>query len=429
MIRRSAVLALLLLLTACPSQVPDDPSGPVGATAGTGGSGNSPASGGSGGSPSTADAATSTPTGAITPLSPKTFVFERELLRGMDGTSRIAARHLYAYDLDSRAERLLTNFDDPGQGSGKSVLPGFSVSPDRKWIAFGSTNFRQSFDDGKWTFKTSILWAVSADGQQFRRLTPPPTERWDQTIPCATQSQCIGFGERCNALFCVRDGLNMFYQYPVWSADGETVYFAHTLFWTCPGINISRLCLVTFLRGASGGQITDNGPELNCATMSALSLNRTGDGLLVHQGNYCSNGGSGLHEYAVKPLANKRTLISDPPYNANPRIDPYGTATWLPDGSGVLYIATGILKQPPRSGFRMGLYQWSASTQTTQPVYEPTTDDIDIKDVTAAASGEIVLEVETTTGAAKSTDLYLFEREGAKLTRLTTSGNNSTPRF
>src|SRR5215213_2730837 len=120
-----AALVWVVTIAACVSHTPEE-GPPVSPAGGGAGSSSSGGSGGSGGSSGGGDSTTSgsggsgAAAGPVTPLPPRTFVFKRELFRGMDGTSRVVARHLYAFDLELKSERLISTFDDPGQGWGKN---------------------------------------------------------------------------------------------------------------------------------------------------------------------------------------------------------------------------------------------------------------------------------------------------------------------
>src|SRR3990172_3977229 len=94
-------------------------AGGCGGGGGGGGGSTGGGGGGGGGEPSAQ--------GEIDPLPENTFLFMR--------TGESTAR-LYAYDVDRREERLITDFGDT------SVMREGSISPDRRWFVFSAWGFR-----------------------------------------------------------------------------------------------------------------------------------------------------------------------------------------------------------------------------------------------------------------------------------------------
>lgn len=157
---------------------------------------------------------------AVEPLPADEVVFEKLIKRG--GTEAPLVSHLYSYNLSTRQERLISQLDDNvGRGS---RIKGMAVSPDRKAIAFASSSFRPSQADLSAGFPTGAIWAVSVDGKQFVRFTPPFTTGNGSGEMCANSSTCPG-DEICMSGRCRLRGFHTAVNAPAWSADGKTLFF------------------------------------------------------------------------------------------------------------------------------------------------------------------------------------------------------------
>jgi hypothetical protein len=377
------------------------------------------------------------PTGDIQPLSPDTVVFVKRLRRGeerrISGVFPLYAYHLYALDLAQRTERLISNLDDDGIKPG--IDPGrFSVSPDRRWIAFGSSEFRHSLDDRKLGFSGPILWSVSADGKQFRRLTQPTTEQLDKGGACSSEQGCLR-GETCQSNVCTRPSLSVSYTAPIWAPDGKTVYFQERLSWICPpGLTDIHFCLIVRARSAQPPALDGWRAPIGCTIDDPWALSRDGQSLLVHRHN-CVGRSPGLFE--LTGLDRPDTPVEGrviTKFTGTGTLNPTD-ATWLPDGSGVLLVAQGDVVKTAKNAefpirfFRQGLYLWKTSGET-QPLYAPETDKVDVAAVTVTKAGQVVVEVVRHDGGPDNSQLHLFDLAGAKLgEQLTRDGDNVEPRW
>ncbi len=92
----------------------------------------------------------------IQPLPKSTFVFSKEVGDVV---------HLYAYDIDTKQLRLISDLDNAVESTS------FAISPDRKWIAF-TGKFRLTEVERLQKYQFGAVWVVSADGRQYHRITP-----------------------------------------------------------------------------------------------------------------------------------------------------------------------------------------------------------------------------------------------------------------
>jgi hypothetical protein len=354
---------------------------------------------------------------AITPLPPKTFVFKKRFKREGDKPDEpVHAFHLYAYDLATRSERLISTLDDPGKGGW--YVAGGKPSPDRRWIAFGKQDFRVSPEDRKHiSTKGGIVWSVSADGKAFKRLTAPFAE------------------EHVFSSYDVR------YNDPVWSSDGTTVYFEDWRFNNCvPGYGVHG-CMKASLRAATNLAVTTEWVfGTSCIGEIPVDIHPSGQTVLVRRLN-CQRAADGLVEMTL----NGKAVPTDKRYIAKRSTEYYSTvlgkivtfnfdpqeAAWLPDGSGVLIVGSGPTKKaaPDPSGqkFRWGVHRWTEGADV-KLLYEPETDDRDITDIAVSKAGDVIVVVTSRVPGNETSQLYLFDLQTGKLgEQLTNAGDNVTP--
>ena len=335
----------------------------------------------------------------------------------------------------------MSNLDD--DGTKPTIDPDqYSVSPDRRWIAFGSTEFRHSPDDRKLGFVGGILWAVSVDGKRFKRLTPPITDQLDRTGSCADRSNCLN-GETCDTATrkCTRNMLTAGYDHPVWSADGNMIFSQLTLSWVCPiGVTNLDYCWFARVQGLQTDSQQGWKAALGCRTNRPLALHPDGGSLLVYR-RACINTQvqpNGIYELgglgATDEPAEKRTIAkSTSSYVSGSTVISVNfqpeDAAWLPDGT-LLLVASGATKKAvanykgPVRSYRQGVYQWTESGEP-KLIYEPPTDDSDVARIAVARTGQVVLEIVRNTGTGgDSSHLFSFYSKSGTLEQLTTSGNN-----
>jgi Tol biopolymer transport system component len=159
----------------------------------------------------------------LQPLSENTLVFKRFVRKDSSGGQVF---HLYTYDTVSKKETLLSNLDDTGT-HGTDPLGHMAISPDRRSIAFAAL-FRPTqadLDTGLIALAEAI-WTVSADGQVFKRLTPP----FDDGAPrCTADAECVsGTSGSGTLLDEIRADSNLAQQPAEWLPDGTAALFLVT---------------------------------------------------------------------------------------------------------------------------------------------------------------------------------------------------------
>ena len=403
---------LALCLLACVSEAPEDPgpgpsSGPpAGGAAGSGGSGA--AAGGDGGSQTAAGGTGGAQAGPLEPLSPRTFVFSRSFPRKKDGEGFDRAVQLFAFDVESRSETLVSKLDDDGTNPNIPVS-GPSLAPDRKWLAFGSQTFRFTAADRVPGVKSGALWKVTVDGRQFERLTPPFAESH------------------------VWSSLDVRYTDPVWSSDGATIFFQDWRFHTCPPFSTeTRQCRTGgALRAVSGGRLTE-WMNRSCYDDYPVSVKPDGTALLI-VANTCTTPASGVHEIPTDPAkSNQRTSVisRQSSYDSYLLGKTVGTnlamssGDWFKDGSAILLTGTANTKKAAGPGFRTGLFRWSPPDKLEQ-IYEHADDATDLHAGNVSPSGEVIVTVSKATGGGGN--VYLFDMATRTLgAQLTTSGDIGT---
>jgi hypothetical protein len=385
------------------------------ASAGTGGSGTSGATTGTGGTGSTP------PTGAES-LPETTFAFLRDVREG----TTWKATHLYAIDLNTKVERLITTFPESG-GTGAPRIDGLAVSPERRQLAFGSAEFRPAFEDKNHPFEAGILWAVSSDGRTFTRLTPPITEDYHMGGYCGDGKTFCGYGESCqrtptDGMRCLRPDLTVTYGYPAWSADGKTIFFSQTMSWVCATPRPTRPCWIGWLRSASAGQLTGLANDGSCTGQIPDGISPSGD-LLIHRVSCDSM--DGVQERDPTTLMPKRLLVKNSPLPFFKTWSP----RWLPGSSTLIFIADGdkIREGTPYRNRRSAIYTWTESGGV-KPLFESSDELSDPVSIAVSKTGKAVITMAHQEPPNESTDLYEFDPATGTLgARLTTSGTSNTP--
>jgi hypothetical protein len=419
----AVAMALSIFGCSCPSKAPEPDPDPV-VTGGTTGGSSSAGTGGTQGGSTGATSGTSGKPESITPLPKSTLIFLKAFAR----PASTFAYHFYSYDLESRQERLITELDDNGK-DGFSISGQLSISPDRKWIAFGSRDFRKTPEDGLLIKRGGILWAVSVDGRQFRRLTPPIKEPLHEAGYCGTSGSVCGYGETCSAGRCIRPQLTVQYLSPVWAADGQTVYFEEQHSWVCGTLNSPRACIFALIGSVRDNQITHAKSADSCISDAPVALNPA-QGILLVQRHACPKTEmSGLHEWSPDSLTEKRQILAYTDASNSHLNGQTNASTWLPDGSSILAAVQRGPKTPPSRDYLTELVQISASGEV-KTLFKPAAETQDVEDVTVSSTGQVVLQISQTTGDQKSSQLYSFDLASSSLgPQLTQSGDNRSPAF
>jgi hypothetical protein len=202
---------------------------------------------------------------AAASLKESELVFEHRVARGTRPGDHAA--HLYAVDVTTATERLVTNLDDDGQKIGG--LFGVAVSPDRRRIAFGSKTFRATADDSKFGFSSGMIWTVSANGSDFQRLTPPYDSQVRDAGPCTRDADCAEL-YTCQETRCVRATFSMAFTAPVFAADSKQVFFREGWSWFDErGGTVNAILAQSWIRSAVDGKRTDTGLP-SCKTQQPL---------------------------------------------------------------------------------------------------------------------------------------------------------------
>jgi len=233
---------------------------------------------------------------------------------------------LYAYDVDRREERLITDFGDT------SVMREGSISPDRRWFVFSAWGFRLDEVDVKAIYQQH-LWRVSVDGKQFVRLTHPLMPM-DESCPVGEPG-------------CMRARVDA-----VFSRDGAMIYYSLGTFWenhstTCSSSAdcggwaqcIQGFCRGSQLEGGTGlSRISSDGKGLDdpitglnaCGFDSDPAFSHSGDSLL-YVASICFGGGSGVHlKHEPFDQGADTFLVSADSI--------YGSPAWFTDDTGFLYV-------------------------------------------------------------------------------------------
>ena len=328
------------------------------------------------------------------------------------------AGHLYTFDLETRSERLLTNLDD--NGSEPRVVPYFSVSPDRRWIAFGARDFRFTPADRTNGYEGGIIWAVGVDGKVFSRLTPPTDK---VTKP----------GDLLQTWKVVD------YRRPLWSQNPDTIYFEEISSVTCSGVitdptscNYSR---VRAIQSARSGQVDSGRSPLSGCISSAPVAIRPGGATILVNGSSCRstvpNEGLGEFTFGTDTAPEQKRRIPIP--KIGEYFDPIHAA-YLPDGS-ILIVAAGNVRKvrPNPEGlarrYRQGIYLWSEAAGT-RALFEPPTDDVDIADIAVTGSGKVIVQQIRNGEAREESQLFLFDPGTGQLgEQLTRAEDNIRPRW
>jgi hypothetical protein len=411
--RQSCPVALvLLLLAACPSRNGDNP-GTTGGSAGTSttgaaaGTGRPPNGGSSGGQ--TAEPPPTLPASSFVFL--KRFRRDQQTFLGR--VYPIYFTHIYALDLTTKAQTLISSLDDDGKkpyGPEKVAL-----SPDHRWVTFASS-FRLADEDKRIPgVSTNLVWAVSVDGKQYKRLTPPPPS---EEIEPRLQGR-----------------LAIEYSSPRWSSDGASVFLQEKYAWqvcpyTAPAV-IGTTCILNKLRAVSDQKFASWAIAPLSCTLEAPIAFHPEKNIFLLQRKGCSGAGSGFWEYST-PTA------TEPPREI--RVYPIGTAglfdptdgAWLPDGSGFLLVAGQTKKslvnpEGDERRYRMGIHLVSDDLHIRR-LYEPEDDQTDVVSLDISKTGDVVVEVRKTIGTQESSQLFRFDPQtGTVGEQLTVDGDNGAP--
>ena len=417
------LILTLLVAAGCPSKAPENNPPPAGGAGGSGGgTAGSNTGGTSGGIPAeTTGGSLREPGLHPTASQDQPGLPPSRAPRGL--LVRLSHLHLRSR---ARQERLVTNLDDNGK-DGFAVSSQIAVSPDRKWIAFGSRDFRRTPDDGRLIKRGGILWTVSVDGKQYRRLTPPITEPVHEAGYCGTTGSVCGFGEVCTAGRCIRPQLTVQYGSPVWATDGRTVYFEEQHSWICGTLSSPKPCAFALTASVRDNKITHSTSLEACISDAPIALHPTQSVLLLQRHACTTDGVSGLHEWSPDSLTGKRQIVA---YTTTPHFSSQVNASaWLPDGSGVLAAVTRELKTPPSRDYKTELVQISLSGEI-KTLFKPTSEDQDIEDVTVSSMGNVVVEISHTSSGQKASQLHAFDMASSTLgSQLTQAGDNQSPAF
>jgi hypothetical protein len=354
---------------------------------------------------------------SIQPLSPLTFVFERFFRRGEDAW----VSHIYAYDLQSGEQRLITTLDeDVGRGN---LISGMSVSPDRRWIVFASRAFRLTLGDA--AARTNSIWAVSVDGTRFVRLTPTFPPAMGSGRSCSTNDQC-GREETCSGGRCGLSAFQRKLSDPAWSADGMTVYFSMSQSMVAEGELQGGVTI-----GAVKQMDISLAGDISCQLVGSPGVSPDGSLVLSSTANCLDDFEDGL--YTWDPALKRPRLVA---HSTSHFVSPLlvfmdEPPVWLPENAGALLIpAVGYRSAGGPLNFRYGLAAWNAKTGEVKKFYSPPDDSHQIRGATVVPVGgtrvRVVAAVESYDPPA--TDLYEFDADANKKP-LTTSGNNTTPRW
>jgi hypothetical protein len=289
-------------------------------------------------------------------LKNREFVFVKEIPSGAS-----TVRKLYAYDLDSGAERLVADLDS----NPLTYVNQCSVSLDRRSVAFTSANFRPMPDEVQ--HPKLAIWSVGLDGKSYKRMTPP--------LFIETLVRDRGQDHQYQANYYLFD--------PVWMNDNATVSFRMQLWYV--GVIATNVSVVQLL-GSTAGDFQG----YPCG-WSTPTTSRKADGTVLVARTHCTADMPGLYEYTGTPLAKGRSLISDPILSDQPGESwtlSFGRRhAWLPDGSGLLLTVV------PDKGPKNRVVRWNFATGKAETIYTPERPLEEIWDLFAGPDGDVLLQI------------------------------------
>jgi hypothetical protein len=372
-----ATLIVGLFVAACSSS---------GSSSGAGSSGSSSgSSGGGGGSSGSADGGGP---GAAGALPATTFLYLSAVASDRDV--------VIAYDRASGEARTIT--DLRGDGSQGWGIRGYSLSPDRTRIAIASL-YGPTKEDVDTKLAANRIWTFAVDGSDFRRLTPV----WKNT----------GAG-RTNFAIEVTD--------PVFSKDGETVFFEYGEYWY-EGTNLQGAAGI-WRAGAAGGAL----PELfqapsPCSLVSPSVDPSTGKVAIIHsvcvpgQGQqdgiylYDENGG-GTPEVLLGRSNQVDVMLEQP--------------RWAADGSGFVFIAQTPIQDGSSTRQVRSLFVFDMKTREATPVVVPEKPDTYVLDATVAPDVSAIVYC-LQEGDARNLHLIDLSGDQATDTAITNDGKSCHP--
>ena len=219
----SRLLLLIPIVAACTSKPPNVANPPETPMGGTGGIADGPGQMTPGDGQPAVDASVPMQTGdgpesatSITPLPPNSFA----LVRSRQKPDKTWLAAIWGYDLDTKTERLITDFD--GQLPTSALIGPVRLSADRRWVAFTAYYKPEGFIFEAFV---SLLWKVSVDGKSFVRLTPAK----DPRPACSATMPCKGFEQKmCDQGRCMPHGWIYTHEGPIWAPDNRVVFFTIT---------------------------------------------------------------------------------------------------------------------------------------------------------------------------------------------------------
>ena len=310
------------------------------------------------------------------PLPETSFIFERRVVVGGRSVSQ-----LFAFDLESGQERLISKLDHNGRSR---ELKGLALSPDRRSVAFTEWDYMPSTVDMRLGFVFGVISLMGVDGRGLRALTAPPVLPLNETGPsCAVTQRCPGIAS-CIAQRCAYENFIHEYLDPVFAPDGQ---------WLFAGVYMGWFSLDPFNSGGgttvswplAGGGSRSHG-VLGCLLKSPVAFHPDGQtAVLGHDA--CGQTREGFHEFTVRPFAPARLLAAEPQLSSWSSTE---TLRWWPDGSALLFVAKNLSKQTGNDR-RGGLYMWERATGTYKRLFEPATDELDIIDFTITPQQKVIV--------------------------------------
>ncbi|MBC7895944.1 MAG: S9 family peptidase [Cytophagaceae bacterium] len=152
---------------------------------------------------------------------------------GYYAEKKLTWTHIWTYDLESKARKQITTGTTDNQGP--------AYSPDAKWIAFSSNRTGTGIRDANWS-NNSDIYLVAAEGGEARPLTTnvgpdnapvfSPDGQWiaygssDLRNSSADQTDLKVISVQGGAPRNLTSGLDYSISNIEWSPDGKTIYFA-----------------------------------------------------------------------------------------------------------------------------------------------------------------------------------------------------------
>ena len=300
------------------------------------------------------------PADSIEPLPVSSYVFYR-FVRTAAGKEVV---HVYSRDVISGNERLITTLQDDKKNLDSNAGDRLAISPDRRWIALSSDH--DYLDQDLFLIgRTRMIWKVSADGKHMVRISGPLLDWRSACDPrdSLTNNGCPGdmFCD-INSRKCTYDFWSERYEYPSFSADGQTIY-AHLGITACDNVGCNKFANLHFPLIAFGNAVSFTNRPLSAGKRVAKP---DVPACSIHQPTLSPDGKrlATLYSRCFGP-GSEGVMISDPgganpvPFPApdceHPEWRPDSQAVYCPEGNNLRLLSIPDNKRSGVLGFAKGV--------------------------------------------------------------------------